>query len=48
MNVSLIYALIAMKHDFSIHLRLPGPLRDAKNLRIWPRFLTIPSGPGER
>ena len=48
MNVSLLYAIIAIKHDFPILLRMPGTLGDAKNLEILPRFLTIPSGPGER
>ena len=33
---------------FPILLRMQGTLGDAKNLEILPRFLTIPSGPGER
>ena len=32
-NISLIYAITVIKHDFSIHKRLPGPPGEFKNLK---------------
>ena len=34
MNTLLIYAIIVIKHGFSIHKCLPGPSREVKNLRL--------------
>ena len=49
MNVSLIYAIIAMKHYFQyINVCQVPQAGEVKNLGLHPRVLTSPLGPGVR
>ena len=46
-NVFSFYAIIAIEHDFSMHLHAPGPFGGVENHGLWPQFSTPPMGPGE-
>ena len=46
-NVFSFYAIIAIKHGFSMHKYLPGPLGGVENRGLWPQFSTPPMRPGE-
>ena len=41
------YAIITIKHGFSMHKHSPGPLGGVENHSLWPGFSTPSSGPGE-
>ena len=46
-NISLIYAMIAIKHDCEIHLYLPDPFGEVIYIGLGIRFLKSLSGPEE-